>query len=525
MIKIIFSCFGGLLMGMTPAPFEAWYLAWVALIPLYLLVIHKKSPPKEIILIALAWGCAYHGLGLSWITGIHPMTWMGVPWLASLAIAIFCWVFITLWGAALVIVWSLLLNYFSRQIGIKKERNYRGLDILLRVLLATTIWCILETIWSWGALWWTSLSYTQSPHNLAILQLSQFSGPNGIVALIVAVNALFAEAILLVNFSEIKYSVKNIVLLSLPLFFYVSWHAIGFNLYNRPLANNPNNVIEVGIIQGNIPNAIKLYPEGWAKAIEGYTTGYKELAARGVDVVLTPETALPFYWEDLVNRNSSFYQAILESKVSTWLGAFGRIDRGYTNSLLTINYSGKILSRYDKVKLVPLGEYIPFEPILGKLIDRLSPLDTHLIAGNKEQIFSTPWGKAIVGICYESAFAEHFRRQTERGGEFIITASNNAHYSKTMPAQHHAQDVMRAIETDRWAARATNTGYSAIVNPRGKTLWISEINTYQIKDDKIYRRNTQTLYVHWGDWLTKLLFGLSCIFYYFYNYFISDEKI
>jgi apolipoprotein N-acyltransferase len=112
-----------------------------------------------------------------------------------------------------------------------------------------------------------------------------------------------------------------------------------------------------------------------------------------------------------------------------------------------------------------LGEYIPFEQALGHLVDRLSPLDAHLIAGRATQLFETPFGRAIVGICYESAFAKHFRRQAAAGGQFILTASNNAHYSETMPAQHHAQDVMRAIETDRWAVRATNTGYSGIVDP------------------------------------------------------------
>ena len=61
-----------------------------------------------------------------------------------------------------------------------------------------------------------------------------------------------------------------------------------------------------------------------------------------------------------------------------------------------------------------------------------------------------------------------------------------------MPTQHHAHDVMRAIETDRWAARATNTGYSAIVDPHGHTLWISEIDRYAIHAGTIYRRQNQT---------------------------------
>ena len=110
-----------------------------------------------------------------------------------------------------------------------------------------------------------------------------------------------------------------------------------------------------------------------------------------------------------------------------------------------------------------------------------------------------------MGICYDSAFAEIFRHQALQGGEFIVTASNNAHYSDVMPSQHHAQDVMRSIETDRWTARATNTGYSAIIDPHGNTQWISNLNEYQTHVGKIYRRDTITFYVAKGDWFVILL--------------------
>ncbi|WP_243903038.1 apolipoprotein N-acyltransferase, partial [Aetokthonos hydrillicola] len=145
--------------------------------------------------------------------------------------------------------------------------------------------------------------------------------------------------------------------------------------------------------------------------------------------------------------------------------------------LFTFTKDGEIKSKYGKVKMVPIGEYVPFQEILGGIVKRLSPLDEHQIAGPPNQVFDTPFGRAIVGICYESAFAEHFRRQR---GEFILSPSNDAHYSRVMPAQHHAQDIMRAIENDRWTVRATNTGYSAFVDPHGRTLWISGHNTYEV---------------------------------------------
>lgn len=502
--SVFFSLLGGILMGLCPAPFNAWYLAWVALIPLWLVIKQAKSL-LEVILLAGVWGGGYYGLALFWITGVHPLTWMGVPWLASLIIALFCWLFITLWGTALVVVWSILIKLIDHKLGNK----YFIYTAIIRVLIAVALWCLCETIWMHSPLWWSALGYTQSPNNLVILQLGRLSGANTVTAAIVGVNGLLTEAILAKNYLLTKP--EKLLLKTLPILLLLICHTCGWCLYQLSREKDNLSPIKVGIIQGNVANEIKLYPAGWRKAIAGYTSGYQRLAKQGVDIVLTPETALPFYWKNIIDGSSSFYQAVLKEQVPAWVGAFGDNDDSYTNSLYTLTAEGKTFSRYDKYILVPLGEYIPFASILGKVINRLSPLEANLTPGQPGQIFPTPFGKAIVGICYESAFPQHFQRQAKKGGEFIITASNDAHYSIVMPTQHHALDIMRAIESDRWAARATNTGYSAIVDPRGHTLWLSDINQYAIHADTIYRRRTQTLYVRWGDWLTRLLLGLGAI--------------
>jgi apolipoprotein N-acyltransferase len=499
---ILQSLLSGILMGLAPAPFNAWYFAWFALTPLWILIRQQKSL-QQIAILGLAWGIGYDGLALFWITGVHPMTWMGVPWLASLAIAIFCWVFITLWGAGVVVTWAVLFGLITQKL------NNSFANSFIKVLIGAALWCGLETLWSHTPLWWPAIAYTQSPHNLVILQLGKLSGVNTVAAVIITVNGLIAESIL----SRHKYQINNsskskICLIASPFIVLIISHLLGFYLYQIPVAKDNLAPLKVGLVQGNIPNEIKLFSEGWRKAIAGYTSGYQRLARQGVDVVLTPEGALPFYWEDVIN-DSSFYRAVIREQVPAWVGALKRNDRGYYTSIFTLTGDGKTYSRYDKYKLVPLGEYIPFESILGKFINRLSPLEASFTPGNPHQIFETPFGKAIIAICYESAFPQHFWRQAQAGGEFIITASNNAHYSKTMPTQHHAHDVIRAIESDRWAARATNTGYSAIVDPHGKTLWISAIDRYTIHADTIYRRQNKTLYVRWGDWLTPTLILLS----------------
>ncbi|WP_442943250.1 apolipoprotein N-acyltransferase [Nostoc sp.] len=492
----------GILMGLTVAPVGAWFLAWIAVVPLWVLVVtsakgKNQFPP------AFFWGIGYHGVALWWITGIHPMTWLGVPWLPSLAITLFCWGFITVLGGVFVAIWAAVMVRLSEQ------------KPWLRILIGTSVWCGLESLWSAGPLWWSSLAYTQSPHNLVIVHLGQLSGPNTVTAAIAAVNGLIAEAyinrlriasrredtkISSVSFAPLRFVNKYLATATGLL---ITLHLIGFILYSRPIAQPPEAALKVGIVQGNIPNRLLRSSQGFRRAQENYTNGYLTLADQGVDAVLTPEGALPIFQRNLLE--TALVAAVKEKGVVAWIGAFGERGDSYTISLFTFNGKGEIVSRYDKAKLVPLGEYIPFEGILGKIVQRLSPLDAHQVAGSANQLFDTPFGRAIASICYESAFPEQFRRQAAAGGQFILSSSNDAHYTASMPFQHHAQDIMRAIEIDRWSARATNTGYSAFVDPHGKTLWMSGYNTYETHAETIYRRQTQTLYVRWGDWLTPLL--------------------
>ncbi|MDZ8227282.1 apolipoprotein N-acyltransferase [Nostoc sp. ChiVER01] len=498
----------GILMGLTVAPVGAWFLAWIALAPLWVIILtsakrKNQSPPapsSPSAPPAFLWGIGYHGVALFWITGIHPMTWLGVPWLPSLLITLFCWGFISVLGGVFVSIWAAVMVRLN------------GQKPWLRILIGTAVWCGLESLWSAGPLWWSSLAYTQSPHDLVILHLGQLSGPNTVTAAIVAVNGLIAEG--WTNHRDAESAERISSVSSAPLRFVskywvsatgllVTLHLIGFILYSRPIAQLPEAALKVGIVQGNIPNRLLRSSEGFRRAQENYTSGYITLANQGVDAVLTPEGALPIFQRNLMQ--TALVAAVKEKGVVAWIGAFGERGDSYTISLFTFNSKGEIVSRYDKSKLVPLGEYIPFEGILGGIIQRLSPLEAHQVPGSTNQIFDTPFGRAIASICYESAFPEQFRRQAAAGGQFIISSSNDAHYTASMPFQHHAQDIMRAIETDRWSARATNTGYSGFIDPHGRTLWISGYNTYETHTETIYRRQTQTLYVRWNDWLTPLL--------------------
>ncbi len=516
-------------MGMASAPVEAWYFAWVALVPLWLVV--GRSPQKlepnlssrtwnptafsryfwqkyrQPLTLSFCWGLGYQGLTLFWITGLHPMTWMGVPWLASLVIAMACWVIITLWGAGIPLLWAVGMACFQefQPIGSKL------LGRLSRILYGASLWCVVEYLWSQSDLFWHFLAFSQSPHNLPILQLAQLSGFTAISWILVLINGCLAESCL-ADDGTVRFHPKSLIVLICGLIIIGSAHLVGWILLQYTPTTNGNSV-QIGIIQGNIPNDIKLYQDGTQRAIANYRAGYQTLAQEPLGLIITPETALPLQIEQILQ--ATFWPRLIRTEnIPLVLGAFGREGNNFTNSLFTFDDQGYVLSRYNKQRLVPLGEYIPFEPLLGRLINRLSPLDAHLVRGENPLITNTPIGPATVAICYESAYPEHFRRQTAAGGEFIIVASNDAHYSETMPAQHHALDVMQAIANGRWLIRANNTGYSGVITPTGETLWLSELNEFVTHGDRIYLLTHQTPYVRWGNWLVKaqglFLFGMAC---------------
>ncbi|MDR9404916.1 MAG: apolipoprotein N-acyltransferase, partial [Halothece sp. Uz-M2-17] len=287
------SCLlAGVLMGMTCDPVNAWFFAWIAFIPLWIWVAKQQSFHWKGIIPVLTFAIGYYGVTIFWITGVHPMTWMGVPWFNSLLIAIACWLILILWGSVLVTLWSLGMMICNRWLH----------HPLHRIGVGVAIWCSLETLWSYTPLHWTTLAFTQSPYNLPILQLLSISGTTTVTAVIVAFNGLLAEAILVrYRGGLIKSAIASgSALWAIALL--VTLHLIGWLLYLQPLETSQNQAIRVGIIQGNIPNTIKLYPEGWRKAIDGYTTGYINLAQAGADAILTPETALPFQWTQQVNQ-------------------------------------------------------------------------------------------------------------------------------------------------------------------------------------------------------------------------------
>jgi len=191
------------------------------------------------------------------------------------------------------------------------------------------------------------------------------------------------------------------------------------------------------------------------------------------DLIVWPESPAPFEESDPAFREA---MSALASKAAApvIVGNIGidRINnqRGYNlyNSADFVTPDGIFTGRYDKMHLVPFGEYVPFKQFFffaKSLLNEVGTFDP----GQHQQLFSTGGHKYGVFICYESIFADEIRHYPVLGADVLVNISNDGWYGDTSAAWQHLNMVrMRAIENHRWILRSTNTGVTAVINPQGR---------------------------------------------------------
>jgi apolipoprotein N-acyltransferase len=175
------------------------------------------------------------------------------------------------------------------------------------------------------------------------------------------------------------------------------------------------------------------------------------------------------------------------------------------NSAYFISPRPRIMGRYDKIHLVPFGEYVPlssFFPIFNALVGL-----GNITPGEKVVIFQSPHGRFGTLICFEAIFPELCRKFVRNGADFMVTITNDAWFGKTSaPYQHLAQATFRSVENRIWLVRAANTGISAFVDPWGRINAASGLFTREVLIGKIdLRGSNMTFYAQYGD-----VFALFC---------------
>ena len=226
------------------------------------------------------------------------------------------------------------------------------------------------------------------------------------------------------------------------------------------------------------------------------------------DILVWPEVPAPFYDNDPELHRLAAGLAH-GTKAGFLLGVVGHApDGAILNSALLISPSGSVVSRYDKVNLVPFGEFVPWP--LGALTRKISTEVGDFRQGTQVVVSDAAEQKIGTFICYESVFPNFIRRFAANGAQVLFNLSNDSWFGKTAARFQHLEIVrMRAAENRRWILRATNNGITASIDPAGRLKSVAASYTelaYRVGYE--YIRDT-TVYTEYGDWFVWLCAILS----------------
>ena len=186
------------------------------------------------------------------------------------------------------------------------------------------------------------------------------------------------------------------------------------------------------------------------------------------------------------------------------------------NSLVFINEAGKIFYKYNKIRLVPFGEYVPFRNKLKKIAHYLSPRD-FISGSSKQNITLKGFGDIVTLICYEILFSNEVSKRTSGDTKLLINITNDAWFGKTVgPHQHLALAKIRAVELGLPLVRVANTGISAFISPYGDEIVKIPINEEGVRYANLVAPLEQTIYNKFGDYI----FLISIFYFLFINYFV-----
>jgi len=239
--------------------------------------------------------------------------------------------------------------------------------------------------------------------------------------------------------------------------------------------------VRLRIVQANIDQADKWRPENSAEIFADYLDLTQAAGLEDIDLVIWPETALPFYLADTSGALDALGDA-LPSGTALLVGAARVVaDRDASgtlaaehvyNSLLVVDDQGLVRASYDKIHLVPFGEYLPFQDFLESLgVMQMTGVRGGFSEGTGPRLLQVPGAPPVRPlICYEIIFPDEIVAKAERPG-WLLNITNDAWFgSSAGPYQHFHQAQVRAVEQGLPVIRAANTGISAVIDPYGRIL-------------------------------------------------------
>jgi apolipoprotein N-acyltransferase len=507
--------------------FNLWPLAWVGLVPL-MLAVARRPRGAQAFLLGWATASLFFYCSCYWLT--HAMIHYGdIPrWLA----------YILLIPAPLVTglfpaLWSFALARVCRR---------RGLGLAL--VFAPFAWAALE----WARLGitgqlWNALGYSQA-YVPALIQPARWGGVYAVGFLLVAVNA--AIAYLLARRSVRALMKASLCVVAVALVFFLSnWEGKS----SEPLETNAKAGVVVVGVQPNVSANFGRSSEQTAllvnqhlsmseSALREWEDGEARSSVENVEVTRpTPAAARVVIWpESPMNftyaRDAQFRATVARfAREQRALVLFNSLEPapagGSYNSAVLVDSEGRLVAQYDKIRLLPFGEYVPLPRwlpaawLLSGIVGDFTPGDKYPLmplngatrmreggAGGKEEV------RAGVFICFESAFPSIARTFAKEGADVLINISNDGYLGRTpVMRQHLANVVLRAVETGRPILRVTNTGISARITARGEVLDATEGFEPAVRTWPVGRSDgRKTFYTSYGDIFNALCAALSLLF-------------
>jgi apolipoprotein N-acyltransferase len=342
---------------------------------------------------------------------------------------------------------------------------------------------------------------------LPVAQLASIAGVYGLSWLLATISACFAIAAVSTGRHRVAAVAAALVLVSATSL----WGSVRLNDNRLTREGEP---ITVGLIQGNVPQGEKWNPQLASEIFERYLAMSRQTAAAGARLLLWPESATPFYFDEDPPSAARVRQMVRETGAQLLFGT-DEIERGspdrFYNSAFMLDGAGATAAVYRKIHLVPFGEFVPLSSLLtfvGPLVESVSSFS----AGERVTLLPVNEHMATTAICYEVVYPHLIRDGIRQGSELLTTVTNDAWYGESSAAfQHFELASMRAIEQGRYLARAANTGISGIVDPYGRVLARTPLfETTSVVGEVRFLRE-RTVYATIGDLPAQLAVVLTIV--------------
>lgn len=412
--------------------------------------------------------------------------------------------------AAMIAVAAILSVYVGIFASLQARFMSRGFPA---ILTAPFLWVGMEYARAhlFSGFPWEILAYSQH-RNLPLLQIADVAGMYGVSFFIVLVNAVVYDA--LNRGSRSKVAVFSEVLIAV--FLAVSLFSYGYYRMDRVSRSvEKGRNLEVMIVQGNIDQSIKWDPAYQRETMDIYGNLSTADSSFKYGLIVWPETATPFYFQDVNDYHREVVNIARRSESYLLLGSPSyRLEAGrehILNSAFLLSPEGRVAGRYDKVHLVPFGEYVPLRPLFP-FMARIAGVGDFL-PGKGFDTLEVNGEKIGTLICYEAIFPEIAAEYRRQGARLFVNITNDAWFGETAaPYQHLSMAALRAVENRTYIVRAANTGISAVISPTGEVVAKTGLFEKKTLRGSVHLMEGQTFYSRFGDIFAYGCFAVAAAF-------------